>query len=73
MFAMMAVRSTHMKEIKDFFRTMGSPMHLVMAVIALGIVISCAVGLARSMMKAARSFDGPFLGVPAGPLPWDLR
>lgn len=61
MFAMMAVRSTHMKEIKDFFRTMGSPMHLVMAVIALGIVISCAVGLARSMMKAARSFDGPFL------------
>ena len=61
MFAMMAVRSTHMKEIKDFFRTMGSPMHLVMAVIALGIVISCAVGLARSMMKAARSFEGPFL------------
>lgn len=61
MFAMMAVRSTHMKEIKDFFRTMGSPMHLVMAVIALGIVISCAVGLAQSMMKAARSFDGPFL------------
>lgn len=61
MFAMMAVRSTHMKEIKDFFRTMGSPMHLVMAVIALGIVISCAVDLARSMMKAARSFDGPFL------------
>ena len=40
---------------------MGSPMHLVMAVIALGIVISCAVGLARSMMKAARSFEGPFL------------
>ena len=61
MFAMMAVRSTHMKEIKDFFRTMGSPMHLVMAVIALGIVISCAVGLAQSMMKAARSFEGPFL------------
>ena len=61
MFAMMAVRSTHLKEIKDFFRTMGSPMHLVMAVIALGIVISCAVGLARSMMKAARSFEGPFL------------
>lgn len=61
MFAMMAVRSTHMKEIKDFLRTMGSPMHLVMAIIALGIVISCAVGLARSMMKAARSFDGPFL------------
>lgn len=61
MFAMMAVRSTHMKEIKDFLRTMGSPMHLVMAVIALGIVISCAVGLARSMMKAARSFEGPFL------------
>ena len=61
MFAMMAVRSTHVKEIKDFLRTMGSPMHLVMAVIALGIVISCAVGLARSMMKAARSFEGPFL------------
>ena len=58
MFAMMAVRSTHLKEIKDFLRTMGSPMHLAMAVIALGIVISCAVVLSRSMMKRARSFEG---------------
>lgn len=29
-----------------------------MAVIALGIVISCAVVLSRSMMKRARSFEG---------------
>lgn len=72
MFAMMAVRSTHMKEIKDFLRTMGSPMHLVMAVIALGIVISCAVGLARSMMKAARSFDGPFLRGSGRAFGWGL-
>lgn len=61
MFAMMAVRSTHLKEIKDFLRTMGSPAHLVMAVIALLIVISCALGLARSMMKRARSFEGDIL------------
>ena len=58
MFAMMAVRSTHLKEIKDFLRTMGSPAHAVMAAAALAIVIACAVTLSRSLMRKARTFEG---------------
>lgn len=60
MFAMMAIRSTHMKEIKDFLKTMGSPVHLAMAGVALLVLIACAVGMARGMMKAARSHEGSF-------------
>lgn len=61
MFAMLAVRSTHLKEIKDFLRTMGSPAHIIMAVVAFLFVVSLATAFARRLMKKARSFEGSYL------------
>lgn len=40
MFAMMAVRSTHMKEIHDFLATMGSPVRIIGAVFAFLFVLA---------------------------------
>ncbi len=59
MFAMVAVRATHLKEIKDFINTMGSPLHIVLAIAAFIFVLLCSIFMAKGMMKSARNFEGP--------------
>lgn len=59
MFGMMAVRSTHLKEIKDFLRTMGSPVKLIGAAAALVLLIGASVFFVRSMREKAERAASP--------------
>ena len=66
MFAMMAVRSTHMKEIHDFLATMGSPVRIIGAVFAFLFVLAVSFTFVHSMVKAARGMKSPLRGTSKG-------
>jgi heptose-I-phosphate ethanolaminephosphotransferase len=57
MFAMMAVASTHTKEIKDFTMTMASPLAAAGAVIAAAAIIAFSLWGSFKLMKEAKTIS----------------
>lgn len=62
MFGMMAVRSTHLKEIKDFVRIMATPANIAGLAAALAVLFSVSYLFTKKLMTKIRTMENPFRG-----------